>query len=97
MQEKDYDPIEMRRHRDTDSDGIPDFVDSRYSKPSDDYQYRRISESDYDRLRGAGLDNKVDCKRDTQSAGTLIIRYQDSRAAEIDRVLRHAMHPVQKM
>ena len=61
-----------------------------------DYQYRRISESDYDRLRGAGLDNKVDCKRDTQSAGTLIIRYQDSQAAEIDRVLRHAMHPVQK-
>ena len=59
-------------------------------------QYRRISESDYDRLRGAGLDNKVDCKRDTQSAGTLIIRYQDSQAAEIDRVLRHAMHPVQK-
>ena len=43
MQEKDYNPIEMRRHRDTDGDGIPDFVDSRYSKPSDDYQYRRIS------------------------------------------------------
>jgi hypothetical protein len=97
MQEKDYNPIEMRRHRDTDGDGIPDSADSRYTKPDDDYQYRRISESDYDRLRGAGLDNKVECKHDTQSAGTLIIRYQDSQAAEIDRVLRHTMHPVQKM
>lgn len=28
MQEKDYDPVEMQRHRDTDGDGVPDFVDS---------------------------------------------------------------------
>ena len=96
MQEKDYDPAEIRRHRDTDGDGIPDFVDSRYSKPSDDYQYRRISDKDYDKLRDAGLDSKFQIKRDSKSSGTLIIRFQDNHAAEIDRVLRHALHHVQK-
>ena len=96
MQEKDYNPIEMRRHRDTDGDGIPDSADSRYTKPDDDYQYRRISDKDYDKLRDAGLDSKFQIKRDSKSSGTLIIRFQHNQTAEIDRVLRHALHPVQK-
>ena len=93
MQEKDYNPIEMQRHRDTDGDGIPDSADSRYTKPDDDYQYRRISDKDYDRLRDAGMDKSVQHKREN---GSLIIRYHNSQSAEIDRVLRHALHPVQK-
>lgn len=94
MQEKDYDPAEMRRHRDTDGDGIPDFVDSRYSKPSDDYQYRRISEENFDKLREAGLDKAIQRKSED---GSLIIRYHKSQQAEINRVLRNVSHPVQKL
>lgn len=94
MQEKDYDPAEIRRHRDTDGDGIPDFVDSRYTKPSDDYQYRRISEESYEKLREAGLDKSVQRKNEN---GSLIIRFHKSQNAEIDRVLRHISHPVQKI
>lgn len=97
MQEKDYDPVEMQRHRDTDGDGVPDFVDSQYTKPSDDYQYRRISNEEYEKLRDSGLDRSIECKRDSHSADSLIIRYQQNQTAEIDRVLRHFSPPVQKM
>ena len=44
MQEKDYNPIERMRHRDTDGDGVADYIDSNgYSKPNDRYRYKNIS------------------------------------------------------
>ena len=60
------------------------------------YEQNRYDSMIYDKLREAGLENKVQCKRDSQSASTLIIRFQHNQTAEIDRVLRHALHPVQK-
>ena len=62
MQEKDYNPIEMRRHRDTDGDGAADYIDSNgYSKPNDKYRYRDISSDDYRRLKSGGFDVEHNC------------------------------------
>ena len=52
MQEKDYNPIERMRHRDTDGDGVADYIDSNgYSKPNDRYRYKNISTDDYSKDR----------------------------------------------
>lgn len=90
MQEKDYNPVERMRHRDTDGDGVADYIDSNgYSKPNDKYRYRDISSDDYRRLQSGGFNfDDGNCCRHPKASGRYILRLTESQSAEVDRILK---------
>ena len=89
MQEKDYNPIERMRHRDSDGDGVADYIDSNgYSKPTDKYRYRDISSDDYRRLKSGGFDVEHNCCPNKKKPDRFILRFAESQGAEVDRILK---------
>ena len=90
MQEKDYNPIERMRHRDTDGDGVADYIDSNgYSKPNDRYRYKNISTDDYRRLQSGGFNfDDGNCCQHPKASGRYILRLTESQSAEVDRILK---------
>ena len=88
----DTDPIERMRRRDTDGDGTADYIDSDYTKPSDDYRFRGISSEEYDKLRRSGFDVKNNCHPDKTDPHRHILRYTESQTEEIDRILKPVFH-----
>lgn len=90
---KDVDPIERMRNRDTDGDGVADYIDSNgYSKPSDRYRYKDISSDEYRKLESNGFDVKNNCRPSKSNPDRHILRYQESQAAEVDRILKPVLH-----
>jgi len=86
MQEKDYNPIERMRHRDTDDDGIVDYVDSNgYSKPNDGFRYKEVSPEEHRRLQDAGL--AIDSSPSKTSPGNYIVRFTEHQAADVENLL----------
>lgn len=85
----DNDPIERMRHRDTDGDGIADYVDSNgYTKPSDKYLYRDISKDDVERLRKGGFDIKNNVRLSTSNPERYILRFTENQQTEIDNLIK---------
>lgn len=80
-------PTERMRHKDSDGDGICDFIDNAYNKPQDRYSYREISYDDYARLKKAGYDVEHNCHKGTQP-DIYILRYPESKAQEIELVIK---------
>jgi hypothetical protein len=88
-------PVERMRHRDTDGDGICDYVDNAYTKPND--RYREISTSDYRRLKDAGFDVTHNCRKNSSNPDNYILRYSDHQKEEIDTILKPVLrHTVSK-
>lgn len=86
----DIDPIERMRRRDTDGDGVVDYIDSNgYSKPSDKYRYRDVSADDYHKLKAAGI--RVEGQPSKTNPNRSIIRFTESQTADIDRILSPAL------
>ena len=88
---EDTDSVERMRHRDTDGDGVVDYIDSNgYSKPSDKYRYREVSEDDYRKLKDAGI--RVEGQPSKTNPNRSIIRFSDSQTAEVERILSPVLH-----
>lgn len=84
----DNTPVERMRHKDSDGDGISDFVDNGYSKPNDKYQYREINKTEYDRLKKAGYDTDRCCRKSNNKPDNYILRFTAEQSKDIDVVLR---------
>lgn len=92
MQEKDYNPIELMRHRDTDGDGVSDYIDSNgYSKPSDKYRYNDISHDEYLKLKANGFDVGSNSCPSSTVPGRHIIRYTENQAQAIETIIKPAV------
>lgn len=86
----DIDPIERMRHRDTDGDGVVDYIDSNgYSKPSDKYRYKEVSSEEYRKLQDAGFNHESQPSK--TNPNNRIIRFTESQTADIDRILSPAL------
>ena len=86
IQIDDVDPVERMRRRDTDGDGVVDYIDSNgYSKPSDKYRYKEISSEEYRKLQDAGV--KFESQPSKINPNRHIIRFADHQTANIDRIL----------
>lgn len=80
------DIIERMRHRDTDGDGVNDFIDSNgYSKPNDKYVYREVNSEELERLRKANFNLDNNCRSTTPE--TFIVRFPQSHTAEFNRII----------
>lgn len=92
----DSNSVDKMRHRDTDGDGVCDFIDSNgYSKPND--KYREISSDEYKRLKRAGYDVESCCRKSTKNPDNFILRYPENRQAEIDTILKPVLrHSISK-
>lgn len=89
----DVDPIERMRHRDTDGDGVSDYVDSNgYSKPNDKYRYRDISSEEYQKLREAGFNVAENCRPNKSKPNNYVLRFAESQSTEVDRILKPVLH-----
>ncbi len=89
----DNDPIERMRHRDTDGDGIADYVDSNgYTKPNDKYQYREISRDEVDKLRSGGFDVANNVRPSKSNPERFILRFTDNQKTEIDNLVKPVLH-----
>ena len=83
------DPIERMRHRDTDGDGIADYVDSNgYTKPSDKYQYREVSKDDVERLRRGGFDVNNNVHQSKSAPDCFILRFTENQKTEVDNLIK---------
>ena len=90
---KDIDPIERMRRRDSDGDGVADYIDSNgYSKPNDKYRYRDISSDDYHKLCEAGFDVASNCRPNKNNPDRYVLRFTESKSAEVDRILKPVLH-----
>lgn len=92
----DCNPIDRMRHRDTDGDGICDFIDSNgYSKPND--KYMEISKDEYKKLQKAGFDVERNCRPTPNKTNNYILRFSDEQKSEIDTILKPVLrHTVSK-
>lgn len=82
-------PIEIMRHRDTDADGVCDYVDGNgYSKVQD--KYLEITKDEYNRLEKSGFDLTNNCRRGT-NPNTFILRYSEKQKDEIDTILKSSL------
>lgn len=82
------DPIESMRHRDTDGDGVCDYIDSNgYTKPNDKYQYREVSEEQLARLRTTDFNLDENCCQSEEKLNTYIIRFAEEQADYIDKLI----------
>lgn len=87
----DIDTVERMRHRDTDGDGVVDYIDSNgYTKSGDKYRYRDVSTAEYRKLNDAGIN--VSCQPNKINPDRCIIRFTESQTADVDRALASVMH-----
>lgn len=90
---KKTDPIEIMRHRDTDGDGVCDYIDSNgYTKPNDQYQYREISANEYAKLKEAGFDLNQKCKSSPTKADCFILKCNAAESSQVDEILKPALN-----
>ena len=83
------DIIERMRHRDTDGDGVNDFIDSNgYSKPNDKYIYREVSYKELDRLRKEKFDLKDNLRQSQAKTDTYIVRFPPNQEETFNRIIR---------
>lgn len=92
----DSSPIDKMRRRDTDGDGVCDFIDSNgYSKPND--KYREIDSDEYKRLKNSGYDVENSCRKSPTNPDKFILRYPENRQSEIDTILKPVLrHSISK-
>lgn len=92
----DSNSVDRMRHRDTDGDGVCDYIDSNgYTKPND--RFREISSADYERLKKSGYDVDTNCRRHPKKPDSFILRYPDNNQAEIDNILKPVLrHSISK-
>lgn len=90
---KKTDPIEIMRHRDTDGDGVCDYIDSNgYTKPNDQYQYCEISYDEYAKLKEAGFDLNQMCKPSPTKADCFILKCNAAERSQVDEILKSALN-----
>ena len=90
---KKTDPIEIMRHRDTDGDGVCDYIDSNgYTKPNDQYQYREISANEYAKLKEAGFDLNQKCKSSPTKADCFNLKCNAAERSQVDEILKSALN-----
>lgn len=78
--------VDVMRNRDTDADGVCDYIDSNgYTKVQD--KYLEISSDEYYRLQKSGFDLTHNCRRGTKPS-TFILRYSENQKDEIDAILK---------
>lgn len=93
LDEKATDPTEAMRHRDTDGDGVCDYIDSNgYTKPNDQYQYREISSDEYAKLKEAGFDLNQKCKSSPTKADCFILKCNAAESSQVDEILKPALN-----
>lgn len=89
-------PIEIMRHRDTDADGVCDYIDSNgYSKKHD--MYLEISSEEYKKLKVSRFDVTNNCRRSSKNPDKYILRYSENQKTEIDTIIKPVLkHTVSK-
>ncbi len=91
--EKATDPTEAMRHRDTDGDGVCDYIDSNgYTKQNDQYQYCEISSDEYAKLKETGFDLNQKCKSSPTKADCFILKCNAAERSQVDDILKPALN-----
>ncbi len=81
---------EKFQKRDSDSDGIPDNIDSEYTTPSEYYQYKKISSSELEELSI----NYVIVSTATSNENEHLIKFRKEDEAFISQILQnHKLTP----
>ena len=79
---------DILRNRDTDGDGLNDFIDPMPTIADDKYQYKKLSEKEYKSLNPEYAKN---CRQDND--GNYILRAKAEDMAKVDAILENLTPP----
>ena len=76
--------IEKLRNRDTDGDGVCDYIDTNYNKPAD--IYLKLNEEEYQRLLQSKRNDFIDNTR--KSGDHYIVKCNEATKSEVVKIVR---------